>query len=126
MQLTEFILREQLRGVLPEEILAIEIFPARNDIDRFGETFYARDHRIMVYTARMKGFARQGRTELVEFCQRTIDALREVRDDESLFNWAAKLRNREWRVYGISTAHRLIGVHPDDFLGPSNADGHAI
>ena len=125
MELTEPILREQLRGVLPGDIVAIEIHPARNDIARFGATFYARDSRIMGYTSRMKGFARQDRTHLVEFCQSMIDALRTIRDDETLYNWMATLPGRRVRVYGLSTSLRLIGVHPDNYLGPLFSDDHA-
>ena len=125
MELTEPILREQLNGVLPDDIIAIEILPERNEIDRFGATFYARDRRIMGYTSRMKGFARQNRTHLVEFCQRMIDTLRLIRDDEPLYHWTAALIDRRQKVHGLSTPFRLVGVHPDDYLGPLYSDDHA-
>lgn len=126
MEFTEPILRGQLAGVLTGEIVTVEIFPERNDIDRFGAVFYARDSRIMGYTSRMKGFVRQGRTHLAEFCQRMIEALRTVRDDESLYSWTATLPGRRERVHGLSTPLRLIGVHPDDYLGPLYSEDHTV
>jgi hypothetical protein len=120
MELSESILREQLRDVLSGEIVGFEIQQSRNDADRFGKPFLARERFIMGYTSRMKGFARQGKTQLVEFCRALIATLQTVRDDEPLYFWVAIQPHR--RVSGLSTPSRVVGVIPDDYLGasPSN------
>ena len=108
MPLIEPILREQLRGVIEDDITEIELTPKKDCVGANGKTTFVRDDLIRIYSVRMMAAGEDGKPKFRTMWRSLVHNLCEVDDDEQIWFWT--INKSDKRVDGLSTARRLIGI----------------
>jgi hypothetical protein len=108
MSLTEPILREQLRGVIQDEIAEVEMSVKKDCVGADGKTTFARDDLIRVYSVRLMAAGEDGKPKFRAMWRQLVRNLCDAEDDEEIWFWTVNKSGR--RVDGLSTPKRLIGI----------------